>query len=164
MSTSFTTHLKSNLPRVYRTAIGFLGNRELAKEAAQESLMKAYAARERYDTTQPFYPWLYRITKNTCLDILAKKRRRPQAHVDLEAFASCEPSPLMTTQRRQEDDKLWNAINQLDDTHREIINMRHFQDLSYDEIGEILNVATGTVMSRLYRARKALSKKLKELS
>lgn len=162
MPPAFTALLEEHTIRVHRAALGFLGNREIAREAAQEAMMKAYAARERYDVGKPFYPWMYRIVKNTCLDILAKRRRRPRAALDVERFADTRRSPLEEVQVARDQVHLWSAMEGLSDTHREIINLRHFQDLSYSEIAEVLGIAEGTVMSRLFRARSALAAVMRE--
>jgi RNA polymerase sigma factor (sigma-70 family) len=162
MTPVFSTLLQDSSRRVHRAALGFLGEREIAREAAQEALMKAYAARARYDTSQPFYPWMYRIVKNTCLDILAKRRRRPRAALDVERLADRHPSPLDSAQQAEEHTRLWAAMERLSEPHREVINLRHFQDLSYGEIAEVLGIAEGTVMSRLFRARSALAAAMRE--
>ena len=162
MTRAFATLLEDNSLRVHRAALGFLGDRESAREAAQEAMMKAYAARARYDTNQPFYPWMYRIVKNTCLDILAKRRRRPRVALDMERFTDSRPSPLDSAQKSQDHARRWMAMGQLSAPHREIINLRHFQDLSYGEIAEVLGLAEGTVMSRLFRARSALARAMRE--
>ncbi len=162
MSSTFPTLIESSFLRIHHAALGFLGDREVAKEAAQEAMMKAYAARDRYDPQQPFYPWMYRIVKNTCLDILARRRRRPQAALQVESLPSSAPSPLEGARQLEAHARLWSALETLSEAHREVINLRHFQDLSYAEIATILGVPEGTVMSRLYRARHALAREMME--
>jgi RNA polymerase sigma-70 factor (ECF subfamily) len=77
-------------------------------------------------------------------------------------LAANQKSPVEIISRKQQEQSLWEAIENLDEEHREIVNLRHFQDLSYSEIAELLGVPKGTVMSRLYRARMALAKKIRE--
>ncbi|MEL6345033.1 MAG: sigma-70 family RNA polymerase sigma factor [Myxococcota bacterium] len=149
--------------RVHRAAVGFLGEREAARDAAQEAMMKAYAARDRYDPKRPFYPWMYRIVKNTCLDILRQKKRRPQSDIKVEQMATSGPSPHDIARETEDRRRLWAAMTTLNPDHREILNLRHFQDLSYTEIARTLGVAEGTVMSRLYRARRALASAMNDL-
>jgi RNA polymerase sigma-70 factor (ECF subfamily) len=159
---SFEQLIEGSVSRIHRAALGFLGDEQSAREAAQEALTRAYAARGRYDPGRPFYPWMYRIVKNTCLDILRSRRRRPQAAVEVERLAASGPSPLEEVSAAQLQRRLWRAMSQLQDDHQEILNLRHFQDLSYAEISALLDIAEGTVMSRLYRARRALAASMKE--
>lgn len=134
-----------------------MGDREEARELAQESLLKAYRARDRYDPNRPFYPWLYRIVKNTCLDALARRRHRAQPGLESDRVPDASASPLEVVDAAQTRRRLHAAITTLSAEHQEILNLRHFQDLTYAEIGELLDLPTGTVMSRLYRARQALT-------
>ena len=156
----FDALLDAHRPRVQRAAVGFLGNPEDARDAAQEALLKAWRARDSYDAERPFYPWLYRIVKNHCLDQLAKRRVRRPAALEVERLASDSPSAELEAARAQSRARLWAALQGLSEEHREIVNLRHFQDLSYAEIAEVLDLKEGTVMSRLYRARQALAREL----
>ena len=139
-------------------ALAILKNEAVAEDALQEANVRTLKAYDRYNDTSPFYPWFYRILKNYCLDLLAQQKRRPQvrdpqAVIDRLPTAPDSESRLIHAQR---DATLHNALAQLSDAHREILQMRHWQDLSYDEMAAILDCPTGTVMSRLYRARRAL--------
>jgi RNA polymerase sigma-70 factor, ECF subfamily len=162
MAVAFQTLLEENHMRIQRAALGFLGDSDLAKDAAQDAMLKAYRARDRYDSTRPFYPWLYRIVKNTCFDILREQRRRPRSTVAPDQLQSSTKSATDNLLQKQREQLLWEAMQRLDDSHREIINLRHFQDLSYQEMAQMLEIAEGTVMSRLYRARKALATEMGE--
>ncbi len=141
-----------------------MGEEQEAREVAQEALLKAFRAQSRYDTTRPFYPWLYRIVKNTCLDAIARRKHRARPGLEDQRVPAIQPSALERIDQKEAILRMQNAIQQLSDEHREIISMRHFQDLSYTEMGELLEVPQGTVMSRLYRARKALARILEEAS
>jgi len=157
MTTAFNHLLASHYLRVHRAALGILGEEQEAHEVAQEALLKAYRAQDRYDPRRPFYPWLHRIVRNACYDALARRRSRARADVAVERMASAEPTPLERVETADEVERLRRAMAELSPEHREIIVMRHFEDLSYAEIGQILDLPPGTVMSRLYRARKALA-------
>ncbi len=159
-TSSFRTLLSKNYIRILRSSIGFMGNVELAKEAAHDSMVKAYLARESYDIERPFFPWMYRIVKNTCLDKL--KIRRFKIELLEEFHADDGASPYEILHQREKVKLLRRAMLKLDPEQREIINLRHFQDLSYLEMADLLGVPKGTVMSRIFRARKQLRKKLKE--
>lgn len=141
----------------YLTALAILGDASAAEDAVQEANLRSLHSSDRYDPTAPFYPWFYRILKNHCLDLL--RRRRPQARnpeAVLGGLSSAEPGADERLMQAQRHDALRRAMLEVGDTHREILGLRHFQELSYEEIAAVLDVPAGTVMSRLYRARRAL--------
>lgn len=147
--------------RAFLAALGFMGNPEDAREASQEAFARAFRALHSYDVNRPFYPWYYRILKNLCLDRIAKRKRTPipTEHVDRVTASPTSllgRTPETSTIHYDRQVRVHRAIDRLSVDHREIIYMRHYQDLSYEEMAESLGVAIGTVMSRLYRARKAL--------
>ena len=157
-----TATIKAHLPRFqdrgYMAALAILKDEAAAEDALQEANAKTLKASSRYNETAPFYPWFYRILKNHCLDLLAQRKRRPQvrdpqAVIDQMPVSASSESRLIRSQR---DAALHKAIASLSDTHREILHLRHWQDLSYEGISEVLGCPVGTVMSRLYRARRAL--------
>lgn len=151
--------------RAYYVAYGFVGNREDALEMSQDSFAKAFKAMARFDTRYPFYPWLYRIVKNTCLNHLKKRKRRRETSLEYLAEEGCQMASGDATPERNAElsdlrESLEQAMNNLSDDHREIIALRHFQELSYAEIAELLEVPKGTVMSRLHAARRSLRKEM----
>jgi len=153
--------------RAFLAAMGFLRNPEDAREASQEAFARAYKALDRFDPTRPFYPWYYRILRNLCLDRIARRKRAPfpseyveRAESPATALFGRNPETATISTRRQI--QVQNAIDGLKVEHREIIYMRHYQDLSYEEMAVALDVPIGTVMSRLYRARRALRKELEK--
>ena len=77
--------------RAYGIAYGFVGNREDALELAQEAFVRAYKAMARFDPRLPFYPWMYRIVKNTCLNHLKKRKRRGETSLDGMMASGYEP-------------------------------------------------------------------------
>lgn len=147
--------------RAYTIAYSFVGNREDALEMAQESFARAFKAMPRFDTQYPFYPWLYRIIKNTCLNHLKKKKRHGEVSLDGMMVTGFDvrdmgPSPRGEARREELRRSLRAAMDALSPEHREILIMRHFQELSYKEIAACLEIPQGTVMSRLHAARKSL--------
>ncbi len=162
MSTDVGDQLEAAMQRGYVAAYRLLGNPDESRDACQEAAARAWSARERYDSAQPFYPWFYRILKNHCLDRLKLRRRVVSSDRELslpqpiEKAESGESLALEGERARA----VARAVAALSEDLREIIELRHFQDASYDEIAEILDCPIGTVMSRLYRARKALRNKL----
>lgn len=143
--------------RGYVAAFRLLGNSDAARDACQEAAARALSASDRYDPARPFYPWFHRILRNHCLDRLAGRKRL--VHSDVEPAATqrdAEQSALLGERSRS----VSSAILELDDDLRAVIELRHFEDASYEEMAVILDIPLGTVMSRLYRARKTLRKKL----
>lgn len=156
MSTPFKHLLAAYQGRAYLAALGWVGNEQEAHELAQDALLKAWKARQSYDTARPFYPWLHVIVKNVCRDALARRARAPLPGLKTEGVVDASLQPEAGLRVRQREQRLHDAMKLLDDPHREILVLRHFEDLSYAEIAEVLNLAVGTVMSRLFRARRAL--------
>jgi len=141
--------------RAYLAALCILRNEEEARDAAQESFILAFRNLHRYDRERPFYPWLHRIVRNHCIDRLRKRREvlDDTASITLPDWRFGPEEEVASTQTAVAVNK---AMATLSDEYREILVLRHFQDLSYPEIAEALEIPEGTVMSRLYRARKAL--------
>ncbi len=147
--------------RAYAIAYSFVGNREDALELAQDSFARAYKAMPRFKVGMPFYPWLYRIIKNTCLNHLKKRRRRGETSLDglMESgfdVAHSGENPQRDAELGDLRGEIASAMRELSPEHREILMLRHFQELSYAEIAQCLGVPKGTVMSRLHAARKGL--------
>ena len=149
--------------RAYAIAYGFVGNREDALEIAQEAFARAYKAMARFDTSLPFFPWLYRIVRNTSFNHLKKRKRRGETSLDnLMAsgvdFATRGGGPAASARLGELRARINESMKQLTDPHREIIALRHVHELSYNEIAACLDIPRGTVMSRLHGARQSLRK------
>jgi RNA polymerase sigma-70 factor (ECF subfamily) len=146
--------------RAYRTAYRLLGDMEDAFDLCQEAFLRAYQNIHRFDENRPFYPWLYSILKNLCLNFLKRKRKQPGTVKDPEvwerSFATSLPGPAEQMLESEDVRRLWQSIGNLSETHRQVLIMKHFDNLSYAEMAQILSIPIGTVMSRLYHARKKL--------
>ncbi|MDP6934115.1 MAG: sigma-70 family RNA polymerase sigma factor, partial [Myxococcota bacterium] len=125
-----------------------------------DALTRAWQNREAYDADRPFYPWLCTIVRNTCRDAL--RRRKPRANLDPHDVPSPYRGPAEMLAAEDSRQRLHQAMAGLEEDHQEVLRLRHFEDLSYAEMAEALDIAQGTVMSRLYRARRALSRALME--
>ena len=143
-------------PRGNTVALTLVGSREDALDLVQESLTKIYAARESYRQEAPFLPWFHRILRNTCVSFLRKKGRV----TTIEAKA---PTPGEQAESVDTSTRVRAALDTLPLKHREILSLRHFEELSYSEISLHLGIPEGTVMSRLYHARQRLSERLGDL-
>jgi RNA polymerase sigma-70 factor (ECF subfamily) len=157
--------------RLYYAALGLVRNHEDARDLSQEAFVKVFKSLDRFDLRRPFYPWLYRILRNLCLDYL--ERHGPQRRISFDALVEDHNIQFREEQRHGRRDTgdardaiqrqqmaahLRTAIDELKPEFREIILMKHFQDMAYKEIAEALDIPEGTVMSRLFHARKALAR------
>ena len=165
---AFETLVRHYMTDAFLTAVGFVRNPDDARDLSQEAFIKAYQARERFDAERPFYPWFYRILKNHCLNFIKRGRRQTvplhfEDNPERERFAAQQPSPLESLERQERHELLHAAVDMLSDDHREIVVLKSFKGCSYKEIAETLDIPIGTVMSRLYYARKTLKEVLERL-
>ena len=138
-------------------ALAFLGNREDALDAVQETFLRAFKTVASFRAGRKFYPWLYSILRNLCTDIYREKAKEEELEKMLwRPEEMC--SDLAETDERTQ--LLWKALGSLSQEQREIIVLRHLEGKKYEEISELLDIASGTVMSRLSRARAALKELL----
>lgn len=148
--------------RVYRAAYGYLGNTSDAEDATQETFLRAYRSLERFDETRPFYPWLHRICRNLCINLRRSRRDTEELPVEeLEADETASPETAFL--RNEALGSLGRALERLTPAHRQIVLLKDFQHCTYAEIAGILSIPVGTVMSRLYNARRRLQAALIEL-
>lgn len=158
---AYETLVRFYMHDAFLVAYGLVGNREDARDLSQEAFIKAYQTRERFDEDRPFYPWLYRILKNHCLNFIKRGMKHTSSlyydgNPDRERFASSQSTPLEQLERDERNRVVRVAVDMLSDDHREIIVLKSFKGHSYQEIADLLEIPMGTVMSRLYYARKAL--------
>ena len=159
---SFERIVTLYMRRAYSIALGFVGQHEDALDLSQEAFIRAYKNIKKYDPNRRFFPWFYQILKNLCFNYLKKRKELCFSQVsttDESQIANQTADgfdPYLLVERNELKESIWKAIGELDDKHREIIILRHFQDLSYNEIAEVLICNKGTVMSRLYYARREL--------
>lgn len=139
-------------------AIQILGNREDAADAVHDAFATALARPESYDRSRgALKPWFLRVVRNRCIDLLRK--RRPTG-IDTDLLADPGAAPDEQLENRQRDLSLQKALAAISPEKRQIVVLRDYLDLSYAEIAMVLDVAPGTVMSRLHRARMELKKNL----
>jgi RNA polymerase sigma-70 factor, ECF subfamily len=154
---------------VYGLCARILRHPEDARDAAQETFVRAYAALGTFDPSQPFAPWVLRIARNHCLDLSRRRGARPP-----EVALDADPDeggprelPDVSTPRaddalvqRQEARSLRKAVETLPANYREVVELFHVEHLSYKEIAQALDVPIGTVMTWLHRARARLRAEL----
>lgn len=136
-------------------AVAILGNREDAMDAVQEAFIDTFQTLDRIDLTRRFYPWFYIILRNRCYKLAAGRKKREASSSDemeiLAPVSSIRPEDTMLLEQ---------VMLELPAEDRELITLRHLDGLSYEELAERLAVPQGTIMSRLYYARKRLREKL----
>jgi RNA polymerase sigma-70 factor (ECF subfamily) len=136
---------------LFNVALRMLGNYEDARDATQTAFVKAYEHLDTFDPTQRFFTWLYRILKNECLNVI--RARRPMTSVSLDLPAGHGADPVERQERQQ---AIQSALLMLSADYREVVVLRHFTDLSYEEIAVTLGIPATKVKSRLYSARQQL--------
>jgi RNA polymerase sigma-70 factor (ECF subfamily) len=134
-------------------AVAILGNREDALDALQEAFIDAFQALKRFDRARKFYPWFYVLLRNRCYKMTARRR-------ETENIEETEILASQTNLPNEERFALEKALLALSKEDREIIALKYLDGLSYEELAEHLQVPRGTVMSRLFYARKLLQTKL----
>ena len=146
----------------YLLALQLTGRPELARDVAQDSMLRFFQHIDRVDAERPLNPWLYQIVRNRVRDL--RRRERLRRHESLDSMREDgrpeepdrRPGPIEDAERRQLQHSVWTALGRLSEMHKEILVLRDYQDLSYREIAEVLHIPQGTVMSRLHAARKRL--------
>jgi RNA polymerase sigma-70 factor (ECF subfamily) len=148
-------------------ALGLVGNREDAYDLSQEAFIRVYGSLGRFDPRHKFFNWFYAILSNLCKNHLRGRevRARYIKSVDAEMNNQADPmpGPEVLAERSERSLRLWEEISKLPLEFKEIIILKHFQGYSYKEISQMLNIPLGSVMSRLYYARKKLKDNLKDI-
>lgn len=157
--TEFEKLVKANMKRAYFTALGIVGSHDAAMEISQEAFIKVYRNFNKYDRNKNFFTWYYKILKNLCLNYIRDNKRKKEDGISGKDYSHA--NIYETYEQKELNEKLEEAMQGLDIEDREIIILREFENLSYDEIAGTLGIAKGTVMSRLFYARKRLAEKLK---
>ena len=135
---------------LFAAAVRLLGEREAARDATQVAFLKAYEALGTFDPAQRFFSWIYRILMNECLNTL--RANRP-THVLPDVAEPARPDGVEAKELRW---RVRRALLQLPREQRDVIVLRHFAELSYEEVGSALGIAPKTVKSRLFAARQRL--------
>jgi RNA polymerase sigma-70 factor (ECF subfamily) len=155
--------------RAYHAALLYTGNSDDALDLSQEAFCKSYQAIKSFDLEKNFYTWFYQILKNLCINYYRRKKRRMVSFSESEETTGVaveipvSENPEEIFEKNEMRDLLWAAMKKLKDNDREIILLKEFQDFSYNEIADTMNIPLGSVMSRLFYARKRLSKILESM-
>jgi RNA polymerase sigma-70 factor (ECF subfamily) len=164
--------------RVFRLARGILGNDQDALDVVQEAFFKAFRALDGYQGQSAFTTWLHTIVKNLCTDHFRRTSRGPTVELDEQVRRADEDSvaegqlvprilggnPARALQDREIRDRIDAALAELSEVHRTVLLLRELEGLSYEEISEVMGCAKGTVMSRLFHARRRMQLRLADLA
>lgn len=146
---------------VFNVCYRLLGERREAEDLTQETFIRAWERLHTFDPDRPFLPWIRRVAANLCLNHLSA-RAPDSPELDEERDEADAPSgPPQLVEQRQQSEQLRAALLGLPPHYRVALELRHFQQLSYDEIAQTLNRRLSDVKSDLFRARKLLAEKLK---
>jgi RNA polymerase sigma factor (sigma-70 family) len=147
---------------VFNVCYRLTGERREAEDMAQETFIRAYERLGTFDLERPFLPWIRRVAANLCLNHLSALSR-DQTELDEEhGKADAGDSPSVLVEQHEQTGQIRAALLSLPPHYRVVIELRHFQDLSYDEISRTLDRPMSDVKSDLFRARKMLAEKLKD--
>ncbi len=155
--------------RAYYAALGLVGSHDDALDLSQEAFSRAFRARMSLDPNRSFYTWLYTILRRLCFNFLRDRKAQSQKLAEAGGWLAEEArakvaaqSPVRAAELAELRSRLAGAIEQLPDRQREVLVLKEFEGLRYREIAELLGIPIGTVMSRLYAARRQLAGRLEE--
>jgi RNA polymerase sigma-70 factor (ECF subfamily) len=150
--------MERHYPRLYRIALSYLRQPDDALDVVQEAFVKAYQSASRWDGSAEAGPWLARITVNQSIDRWRRNRRRAQTFTPLAendhaaSLADLGPSPDHRVEGREAGERVAAALAGLPERQRAVVVLRHYQDMSLEEIAGALEMSLGTVKSSLHRA------------
>ena len=155
---------------VYNVALRMMNHGEDAKDISQEVFLKAYRSLSNFDERSAFSTWLYRITHNTCIDEMRKRKGKQNYSLEEELeneagsmqrqIADEGDTPEESLLREEQKSEILQALDNLSAEHKAAIILRDVKGLSYEEIAEILELSLGTVKSRISRGRNQLKKEI----
>jgi len=150
--TAFATLVGRYERPVFNVAFRMLGDRDEARDVAQTAFLKVLENLHKFDPRYRFFSWLYKIALNEVYDVLAHRGRQ----TGLEDVHAADDDPLRDVADADMGERVKEALARLTPDHRAVVVLRHYSDLSYETIGEVLGLTDQTVKSRLYEARERL--------
>ncbi|HLL82228.1 MAG TPA: sigma-70 family RNA polymerase sigma factor [Longimicrobium sp.] len=161
---AFAALVRSVQRPVFGLCLRLLTSEAEASEIAQEVFLRAYQNLHKYDEERPFDLWVLAIARNLCLDVLRRRSKVQTSDVEemKETLPSGEQSAEEGAIAREERRSLEQALATLPPEDREVLALYYVQKRTTKEIAQILSVAPGTIMARLFRAREKLRKQMKQ--
>jgi len=147
---------------VFGVCYRMLGERREAEDLVQDAFIRGFERLGTFDLAYPFGPWIRRVAANLCLNRL---QRRQPALVELDDEAGVQgghpgPTPESSAERREQAEEVRRAVLALPPAYRAVVELRHYQDASYEEIAAALHLPLSDVKSHLFRARRILARRL----
>jgi RNA polymerase sigma-70 factor (ECF subfamily) len=160
---AFVALIRTYQRPLYNAAYRVLGNADDATDVVQAVFLKVVERLDGYDAQYKLFSWLYRITVNEAVDVLRRRQREEPLEEDFDQAGPDHATPEAQLGASQRADLVQRALMSLKADDRIVITLRHFSELSYEEIAVVLDVSEKTVKSRIYEARQRLAGKLGEL-
>src|SRR6266480_7959688 len=154
---------------IQRLCLRMTGDLHRGEDLAQEAFTRVFAKRKEYQPSGKFSTWLWRIALNLCYDELRRRQRREETSLDgmcgeamaaLEAFVAPEPAPDKSLVEQERSELVRRALMQLSETYRSVLVLRHYENLKFREIADVLEIPEGTVKSRMAEGLDLLGKAL----
>jgi RNA polymerase sigma-70 factor (ECF subfamily) len=164
--TAFTGLVYRWQPPILRLCRRMIGDLHRAEDLTQETFSRVFSNRKSYQQKSRFSTWLWRIALNLCYDELRAPQRReepwsgPEDETDESTFVSSAPTPDSRAASAEENELLRQALQSLPETYRTVLILRHYQDLKFREIADVLDIPEGTVKSRMAEALTQLNRRL----
>lgn len=158
--------------KIYHLAYRMLRSRHEAEEIVQETFLRVYMNLDRYDENQKFSTWIYRIATNLCIDRLRKRKVNYSLDAEMgdgegsdwySTLASQDPSPDNQVLLSETQMQIRESIETLPEKYKAVVILRYLQDLSLQEISDVLSMPVTTIKTRLHRGREFLRKKLEKI-
>jgi len=170
---AFRTLFERYHRRAYALAIGVVRNPDDALDVVQDAFIKAHKYLDKFEGNSSFFTWLYRIIMNLAIDHLRKTRRVKPVELDENRIDNDGDDPLLprilggnpgrALLDKQIRGRIDQALDELSDNHRSVLVMRELEGLSYEEMAQAMSCSKGTIMSRLFHARRNMQKRLLDL-
>ncbi|MPM48636.1 ECF RNA polymerase sigma factor SigW [bioreactor metagenome] len=144
---------------IFNVAYRMLGVVAEAEDVSQDTFIRAYRSLNTYDLERPILPWLKKIAVNLCLDRLKHPLELPLE----DELLSGSSGPEIQVMQRDQDQQVRRSLLALPPHYRAVIELRHFQEMSYEEIALALRRPLASIKTELFRARKMLAERLKDM-
>jgi RNA polymerase sigma-70 factor (ECF subfamily) len=170
---AFKTLFERYHRRAYALAFGMLRHQDDAMDVVQDAFIKAHKYLDKFEGNSSFYTWLYRIVMNLAIDHLRKHRRVKPVELDESRIENDGDDPLLprilggnpgrALVDKQIRARIDQALDELSENHRAVLVMRELEGLSYEDMAQAMACSKGTIMSRLFHARRNMQKRLLDL-
>lgn len=157
---------------IQRLCVRMIGDEHRGEDLAQEAFSRLYAKRHDYQPASRFSTYLWRVAMNLCYDELRRLKRRPETSLDaekgvdgeefslLDGHASAEDSPDAVMQNQEQAEMVRHALRKLPERYRSVLVLRHYENLKFREIADVLDIPEGTVKSRMAEGLELLAQHL----